>query len=258
MAYALYLESGPRRRKTMVHVLDLLGCTAQGPTTEAALAATPDAIRAYLRFLRRHGEAVESEAGFTEAGFTEAGFTEAGFTEAGFTTVIAEHVTEGGWLGNGDPTPGFAPDFQPLSAADLTLCLRRLAWLRADVLALIRDLPPAQLVAEPPDGSRSILNIVEHIAESGCVYLRYLVGKVDGLTEALRAVQNDPEAPADALARLWQVTSARLEALTDAERSQHVPHGQVTWTARRVLRRMSEHEWEHWVELTRRVGVTVA
>jgi hypothetical protein len=27
----LYLESGPKRRKTMVHVLDLLGCVAVGP-----------------------------------------------------------------------------------------------------------------------------------------------------------------------------------------------------------------------------------
>ena len=42
--YALYLESGPRRRKTMVHALDLLGCVAVGPTTEDALAATPDEV----------------------------------------------------------------------------------------------------------------------------------------------------------------------------------------------------------------------
>ena len=60
--YALYLESGPRRRTTMVHVLDLLGCIAQGPTTEEALEATPDAIRAYLRFLRRHGDVVHEDA----------------------------------------------------------------------------------------------------------------------------------------------------------------------------------------------------
>ena len=76
--YALYVESGPRWRKTMVHVLDLLGCVAQGPTTEAALEATPEAIRAYLRFLRRHSEAVEPESAFT--------------------TVVAVHVMEGrGW-----------------------------------------------------------------------------------------------------------------------------------------------------------------
>ena len=54
--YALYLESGPKRKKTMVHALDLLGCVAVGPTTEAALGATPEAIRLYKRFLRRHGE----------------------------------------------------------------------------------------------------------------------------------------------------------------------------------------------------------
>lgn len=65
--YRLYLESGPRRRKTMVHVLELLGCVATGPTTEEALAATPDVIRAYLRFLGRSGEAVEPEGPFSTA-----------------------------------------------------------------------------------------------------------------------------------------------------------------------------------------------
>lgn len=53
--YGLYLESDPRRRKTMVHVLDLLGCVAVGPTTDDAPAATPDAIRAFLGTLRREG-----------------------------------------------------------------------------------------------------------------------------------------------------------------------------------------------------------
>ena len=233
MDYALYLESGPRRRKTMVHVLDLLGCTAEGPTTEAALEATPDAIRAYLRFLRRHGEAVDPDAGFT--------------------TVVAEHVTEGGWLGNGDPTPGFTLDFLPLSAGDLAVHLRRLAWLRSDLLALIRDVPQAQLVAEPEGGGRSIYRILEHIAESQCVYLRYLVGKVDCLLEAQRAVQGGPESLSDALVCLWQISDARVEVLTEAERTQQVPHGQVTWTARRALRRMLEHDWEHLLELSRRL-----
>ena len=50
--YKLYLESGPRKKRTMVHVLDLLGCIAKGSTTEEALDNTPGAIRAYLRFLK--------------------------------------------------------------------------------------------------------------------------------------------------------------------------------------------------------------
>ncbi len=68
--YALYLESGPKRRKTMAHALGLLGCVAIGPTTDEALANTPAAIQAYLRFLRRHGEpdAADPEAPFAIEG----------------------------------------------------------------------------------------------------------------------------------------------------------------------------------------------
>ena len=50
--YRLYLESGPKKKKTMVHVLELLGCIAKGPITDEALSSTPGAIRAYLRFLK--------------------------------------------------------------------------------------------------------------------------------------------------------------------------------------------------------------
>ena len=232
--YALYLESGPRRKKTMVHVLDLLGCIAQGPTTEAALEATPQAIRAYLRFLRRYGQAVDPDEPFL--------------------TAVAEHVTEGGWLGNGDPTPGFGPDFQPLSADDLSTYLRRLSGLQADLLELASDLPTERLATEPEGGGRSIYRILEHVAESHSVYLRYLVGKVDGLSEALRAVQQGPEGLFPALVQVWQIAGGRLEVLSDEERTRKVGHGQVTWTAHRALRWMLEHAWEHRVEIAERLG----
>ncbi len=50
MADGLYLAWGPGRRKTLVHLLDLLGCLAVGPIPQESLAAIPDAIRSYLRF----------------------------------------------------------------------------------------------------------------------------------------------------------------------------------------------------------------
>lgn len=34
--YDLHLESAPKRKKPMVHVLELLGCVVVGPTTEEA------------------------------------------------------------------------------------------------------------------------------------------------------------------------------------------------------------------------------
>src|SRR5690242_12185716 len=83
LTYDLYLESGPQRRKTMVHVPQLLGCIANGPTTEAALTATPDAIRGFRGFFHRHGEPLDPSEPFE--------------------TRVAAHITEGGWLGNGSP-----------------------------------------------------------------------------------------------------------------------------------------------------------
>jgi len=232
-SYALYVESGPRRRKTMVHVLQLLGCTAQGPTTEDALAATPAAIKAYLRLLQRHGEAVDPDAPVALS--------------------VAAHVMEGSWIGQGDPEPGFEPDFASLSADELALHLRHLAWLRADLLELLRALPPEALLADSPQG-RPIFAILLHIAGAQCAYLRYTVGKVEGLLPAMKAVERGPEGVGDALAALWDLSAKRLAAMTPEERGRVIPHGHVQWTARRGLRRMLEHEWEHSQELSRRLA----
>lgn len=232
-AYALYVESGPRRRKTMVHVPGLLGCIAQGPTTDEALAATPDALRSFLRFLKRHGDPVDAERPFT--------------------TKVAVHEMEGSWIGQGDPAAGFAPDFEPLGAAELKRYVERLGWIREDLLCLVGDLPPKQLRAQPHGGGRPIQSILEHIAEAQCVYLRYAAGTVEGLAEAARAVREaEPDLPS-ALARLWEISGARWVAMTAVERNQHVDHGQRVWTARRGLRRALEHDWEHLQELSRRL-----
>jgi len=233
--YALYLESGPKRKKTQAHVLELLGCTAQGATTDEALQAAPEAIRSYLRFLQHCGEAADPQADFT--------------------TAVAEHVMEGGWLGNGDPTPGFGPDFGSLEPGELALGVRRLERMQADLLALVRDLSPQQLEATPESG-RSIARILGHVAESYYIYVHQLVGPIEGASAARKALVQTPQgakaAPA-ALPPLFQALNARLAALSEAERAQSVPHGQVTWTARRALRRSLEHTWEHLEEISRRL-----
>jgi predicted RNase H-like HicB family nuclease/uncharacterized damage-inducible protein DinB len=226
--YTLYLESGPRRRKTMVHVPEILGCIAQGATTEDALEATPESIRAYLHFLKRHAEAVEPDEAFS--------------------TTIAEHVMEGHWLGNGDPTPGFKPDFQPVTEEEVATYLRRGDWMLEELLEAVSRLA-SELAAEPEGGGRSISRILEHVAESQCVYLRMAVGKVEGLNEALHAAIADPHG----LRGLWDVTRQRWERLSAVEREAQVPHGQVTWTARRGLRRTLEHAWEHLLEIESRI-----
>jgi uncharacterized damage-inducible protein DinB/predicted RNase H-like HicB family nuclease len=230
--YALYVESGPKRRTTQVHVLDLLGCVAVGPTTDAALGATPDTIRAYLRLLQAHGEPVDPGAPFT--------------------TAVAAHVTAGPWIGQGDPVEGFAPDFAPLAPDDLARYLRWSAAIRAGLLSLIRATPPERFAADPAAGSRTMARIVEHISEAGAAYVRSTVGAVDGLSAALRAVRESrPEDLPATLPRVWEIEAARLAAMSEDERARQIPHGRLLWTARRGLRRLLEHEWEHLQELTR-------
>ncbi|MBM3945717.1 MAG: hypothetical protein FJ317_09585, partial [SAR202 cluster bacterium] len=129
ISYELYVESGPKKRKTQAHVLALLGCIAEGPATGDALAATSDAIRAYLRFLQRHGGDADPEAPFT--------------------TRVAVHVMEGVWLGQGDPYPGFAPDFETLSESDLRTYRQRLAWMQSDLVKLAGGLSDRQLGEKP-------------------------------------------------------------------------------------------------------------
>jgi uncharacterized damage-inducible protein DinB/predicted RNase H-like HicB family nuclease len=233
MVYELYLESGPRKRTTMVHVLDLLGCVTRDRTTEAALQATPAVIRLYLRFLARNGEGVDPAQEFE--------------------TGVHEHIMEGSWLGYGDPTPGFSRDFEPLTVKTLEQGVRRLRWMKEGVIQRLQELDFEALTDDPEKG-RSLAAILDHLAESQAVYVRYLVGKQDGASQALRNLRKEQGASLEAFGELMELHIKRLDALSATERELQVPHGQVTWTAHRALRRSLEHAWEHLQEIDDRLN----
>jgi uncharacterized damage-inducible protein DinB/predicted RNase H-like HicB family nuclease len=221
-------------KTTMVHVLDLLGCIANGPTTEAALEVAPREIREYLRFLQRHGENVDPDAEFT--------------------TTIAAHVMEGPWIGYGDPAPGFAPDFDPLTREDLAVHLRRLRWLGEELAGVASQLTPKRLSMDPEKG-RSIREILRHVATAEPEYIRTGgLGKPEEAKELVRAIEASPEQLAEKLPRLWDVLIERFEAITDEELNRVTQRGQSPYTARRGLRRALEHPWEHLREIQRRLG----
>jgi uncharacterized damage-inducible protein DinB/predicted RNase H-like HicB family nuclease len=230
--YKLYVESGPRRKKTMVHVLDLLGCIANGPTTEQALARTPAAIDNYRRFLTHHGETVD--------------------VESELTTEIAIHITEGIWLGNGDPSLLFEPDMLPLTEEDGEAFIQRLEWMWAEIVALIDGLTEAQLDEKPKIKGRAIRSILEHILESEYAYM-YAFGRPEGLP-ALGSIVKKQEGPLlEWMATVQLVEYERLRSLTWEERSEPFIHWKYTRTARKVMRRMLEHRWEHLMELQERL-----
>ncbi len=154
--YALYAESGPQRKKTLVHVLDLLGCVVQADTTDEALAAAPAAIRAYLGYLERHGENVDPNEKIE--------------------TRLAEHNTAGMFSGQAM----WPQDLKPLPPAALTRYLRWLEWSRADLLALVNGMDEKTLRAKPARG-RSLRDILLHVLGADKGYVYALVGPLKAM-----------------------------------------------------------------------------
>jgi predicted RNase H-like HicB family nuclease len=233
--YDLHLESGPRRRKTMVHVLDLVGCVAVGPTTEDAVAATPAAIRAYRRFLQRHGEPIDADTPFE--------------------TRIAEHITAGEWLGNGSPYLVFGPDLDPLTDAEIESFLCRFAAMREELAAWAAAQSDEYLDAKPETGGRPARAVLLHILGASVGgYLSSALGSAPGFSRIHGAAERGEIALPDGLRRVAVMAAERVHAATPEERVavRRLPSGPRT--LRRGLRRMLEHDWEHLAELSRRPG----
>ncbi|HYU81678.1 MAG TPA: DinB family protein [Candidatus Polarisedimenticolia bacterium] len=228
-AYLLYLESGPQRKKTLAHVLDLLGCVVQGDTTDQAIAAAPDAIRAYLRYLARHGEKVDQPTKIE--------------------TAVAEHNTGGMFSGQAL----WPQDLKPLTPSALARYVRWLEWSRADLLALVKGIDDKALRAKPSKG-RSLRDILLHVLDADKSYVYGLVGPLKTMGEPTNAADRGDLDLHVGLQEARAAAIARLKKLTPEERARIRKAGQSTYSAYRVIRRMLEHEWEHRAEIAARLG----
>jgi len=223
--YDLYLDSGPMKKKTFVHMPALLGCVARGDTTDEAIDRSPDAIRAFLAFLARAGERVDPDAPFRVR--------------------IAEHVTDAAWPAMGS---GFLPtDAAPLTPSQGDALVHRLAAIHAGLRRLTADFKPKQLDAAPPTG-RPIRRILQHVCVEGA-YLRGIAGS----SRLMREVEEGHIDAHDALDRLFALEQQRLRAMSKEERAEVIMRGQTPWSARSAVRRMLEHAWEHYVEIAERL-----
>jgi hypothetical protein len=210
--------------KTVVHVPALMGCVNGGDTTPLALEAAPAAIRAYLRFLARAGERIDPEAAFR--------------------TRLANHDTSGGFLGSAF----IETDAEPLPKRESDALMTRLDALHGELRRLTSELTEEQLDATPAKG-RPIRRILEHLCGEG----GYLRG-VSGVSRLHTMVERRQLEPLDALDQMFALEVERLHTMPDHERSRVIMRGQSAWSARRAVRAMLEHSWEHYVEIAARLG----
>jgi predicted RNase H-like HicB family nuclease/uncharacterized damage-inducible protein DinB len=226
--YDLYLESGPQKKSTLVHVLGLLGCVANGKTTDEAVAATPDAIRAYLGYLKRHGEKADPTANIDIR--------------------IAEHNTEGLFSGQ-----ALLPaDLKPVPPADLARYVRWLEWSRGDLLESVKGIEDKRLRAKPAVG-RSLRDILLHVLVADKGYVYGLVGPLKSMGDPTNAADRGELDLRIGLDQARRAATLRLAKLTPTERRRIRRAGKSTYSAHRVIRRMLEHEWEHRREIAARL-----
>ncbi|MBI5948411.1 MAG: DinB family protein [Chloroflexi bacterium] len=131
--------------------------------------------------------------------------------------------------------------------------MARLEWLRDDTFALVDGLEPPELTLKPTKG-RPIDRILSHILGADYSYLSAGGLKVPGL-HALYAAADRGEGDARHILReATRVSFARLNAMTAEERERLVEKSTGAWTCRRMLRRLLEHNWEHYREVEERLG----
>jgi predicted RNase H-like HicB family nuclease/uncharacterized damage-inducible protein DinB len=206
--YLVYIETigDPITRKGPVaHVPALPGASARGQNIEEAKENIRKAVEAYLRLLRDVGEPVPRASEGIQLEFEEVDSTT------------------------------FLTDYDTLRPNEMETLFRWMAVSRQELMDLVKDLPEEALDWTPDDDTRSIREILCHIAEADLWY-----------TDRLRQW---PEAPLFRLAAARGVALERLRALTESERASVTLHENEEWTPRKIVRRMLEHEREHITQI---------
>jgi len=210
-------------------VSELPGCFANEPSEKAALGILPKAIRAYLRWLRRHGEPV-------------------GLPRAAPLRVAERHKrAESMRWGNYEVLHGF--ERHPVTRAEVARLLRWMRFMRTDTLQLIGLLPPAALDWSRPGQTRTIGEHLRHVAHAELWYLQRLALGPSPDPAA------DPHDPVEHLALVRSTVVARLSRMTREERARIVQADNGRWwSPRKMLGRMLYHERYHIRSMARIAG----
>lgn len=216
--FDLYVELNPAGT-CLVHVPVLPGCLVRAANQETALALLPQHIA-----------------------------RQTGLDPAGMTFTIVETVVGSGPLNPGDMAALFSCDLPPLTQEALADYFRPAEQARHDLLTLTQPLSDELLDWQSPKQGMTIRAILRHIGEAEQWYLSRLVDPMTLPPEW----DDDQDMPVfEFLAMERQTFLARFSQLTPEALGQvyyptawsEKPH--EGWTARKVLRRLLEHQAEH-------------
>lgn len=224
MKVAVCLEAGVGG--TGAFVPECPGCWVFGRNPERALEKVRAAIEEWFRWLERHGE--------PKPGVSEFDIDVAEVLRVTYNPVEA-----------GKPEPLFWSEVPPIDDGDIAWTIRLMEHSRSDLLRLVSDLDDVALDWQPPDEPRTTRNCLRHI---GIVEWWYITRLDIDLPEEF------PEDTFELLSHTRKMVIDTLKELPKEKRSGiHQPKKHVDpeaaicnlWTARKVLRRLVDHERLH-------------
>jgi predicted RNase H-like HicB family nuclease len=200
--------------QVMAHGLTLPGCTAAGPTAEAAVATFERAVGEWMRFLAFAREPVPPE-------------------DAELELAVDEWLRTDAAVGAGETTALFAADLAPLRDDEIERALRRLGSLRSLLLARVRRRPDAELDTLTA-GGQTVRRVLEELARAQWWTLSRLGATPMAGTEERTLSRLDT-----AMALVVQT----LTTLPADRRGSRLELEGEEWTPRKVVRRLLGLEW---------------
>ncbi len=222
------LENGAEGR-SQAWVLGHPGCFAYGADGSEALAAVPQAIRDYRKWITAHTSASWLAGADSEQ--SEQSEYRLEETWECYSINSDYELVQDGYEVNA----WFRHDWIPLSMEDIQRGLLLLSWGREDLLKLVSSLPVEILARTYPKERWSIAGILKHIGGAEWWYLDRL-----GLAFPREDV------PEGHFERLKVVREKLIEILPGlAASGQVVGVSGEFWSPRKLLRRAVWHEYDH-------------
>ncbi|HEU0294920.1 MAG TPA: DinB family protein [Anaerolineales bacterium] len=212
--------------RSIAWALEHPGCFAYGENSEQAQKNFPQAAREYAAWIARHGESwLDEEVEVVVEEIFDAYFIHPTFErgERAEDTYMVESF--------------FVRDWKPLKPHEIERALQLLAWSRADLLDLVKDLSAEKLAQTYPDERWPIQGILKHIGGAEWWYQERI---------GYPYPDNEADVPADPFERLAVVRdhfNSLLPRLDGVNRVVGL-EGEI-WSPRKVLRRALWHERDH-------------
>jgi hypothetical protein len=209
-------------------VFELPGCRSVGINLAEAVDLLPVVIAEHLSWLKLHGETVDED----------------------FDYEVVEEKEPSGEI-------CFEPDAEPLTKTEIETAIRRMGYSQQDIINIAQPLSEVILEWRPPASSvradervpdaRTIREMLDHAAGAETYFLRNII-------ETSLA---QPPAASSGFEDGRQATLAHFRSL-DLAASGRVfrrqgPRGEAEWSARKVLRRIINHQRFHAREVEQRL-----